>query len=138
MIEAVKLWNEPNNISHWDFEVDPGWRVYADLVKTASAAVHGENPGLTRVLGGISPIDAGFIKTLGGEAVQCSHPVPPRQQRVGQERSDESGATSDQDVDSHASVFSSNRRPVGPAVGFGISPAVTRFLLREPLQPFGE
>jgi hypothetical protein len=64
MIEAVKLWNEPNNISHWDFEVDPGWRVYADLVKTASEAVRGENPRLTRVLGGISPIDPGFIRTL--------------------------------------------------------------------------
>jgi beta-xylosidase len=64
MIEAIKLWNEPNNISHWDFEVDPGWRVYAELVKTASTAVRGENPRLTRVLGGISPIDPGFIRTL--------------------------------------------------------------------------
>ncbi|HET9464017.1 MAG TPA: hypothetical protein VFO71_00665, partial [Gemmatimonadales bacterium] len=65
MIEAVKLWNEPNNISHWDFEADPGWRVYADLVKTASDAIQKENPRLTRVLGGISPIDPGFIRTLG-------------------------------------------------------------------------
>ena len=24
MIEAVMLWNEPNNKSHWDFELDPG------------------------------------------------------------------------------------------------------------------
>src|SRR5215213_2329564 len=24
MIEAVMLWNEPNNLSHWDFEIDPG------------------------------------------------------------------------------------------------------------------
>jgi beta-xylosidase len=64
MIEAIKLWNEPNNISHWDFEVDPGWRVFADLVKTASQAVAGEHPRLTRVLGGISPIDPGVIGTL--------------------------------------------------------------------------
>ena len=25
MIEAVMLWNEPNNKSHWDFELDPDW-----------------------------------------------------------------------------------------------------------------
>ena len=24
VIEAVMLWNEPNNLSHWDFEIDPG------------------------------------------------------------------------------------------------------------------
>ena len=61
MIEAVKLWNEPNNKSHWDFETDAGWQVYADLVKAASQAIATERPGLTRVLGGISPIDAGFM-----------------------------------------------------------------------------
>jgi beta-xylosidase len=61
VIEAVKLWNEPNNKSHWDFETDAGWQVYADLVKAASQAIATERPGLTRVLGGISPIDAGFM-----------------------------------------------------------------------------
>src|SRR3954462_9860202 len=68
MIEAVKLWNEPNNMSHWDFEIDAGWRVYADMVKAAATAVRAENPTLTRVLGGISPIDANFISTLGRRA----------------------------------------------------------------------
>lgn len=24
MIEAAKIWNEPNNKSHWDLELDPG------------------------------------------------------------------------------------------------------------------
>ena len=65
MIEAVKLWNEPNNMSHWDFELDTGWQVYADMVKAASQAVASENPRVTKVLGGISPIDANFIATLG-------------------------------------------------------------------------
>ena len=23
MVEAVMLWNEPNNLSHWDFNLDP-------------------------------------------------------------------------------------------------------------------
>jgi beta-xylosidase len=64
VIEAVKLWNEPNNKSHWDFETDAGWQVYADLVKAASQAIAAERPGLTRVLGGISPIDANFMTLM--------------------------------------------------------------------------
>ncbi len=64
MIEAVMLWNEPNNLSHWDFEIDPDWSIYADMVKLASTAIHAENPKLTRVLGGISPIDPAFIARM--------------------------------------------------------------------------
>jgi len=64
VIEAVKLWNEPNNKSHWDFETDVGWSVYADMVKVASDAIAAERPGLTRVLGGISPIDANFMTLM--------------------------------------------------------------------------
>jgi beta-xylosidase len=61
MVEAIMLWNEPNNLSHWDFEVDRDWSVYARMVKLAAAAIHAENPKLTKVLGGISPIDPAFI-----------------------------------------------------------------------------
>ncbi len=64
MIEAVKFWNEPNNKSHWDFEVDPEWKIYSDMVKTAAQAVKAEKPQLKRVLGGISPIDSFFIERL--------------------------------------------------------------------------
>ncbi|HWR53891.1 MAG TPA: glycosyl hydrolase [Bryobacteraceae bacterium] len=64
MVEAVMLWNEPNNLSHWDFEVDQGWRSFAEMVKLAGQAVKAEAPHLTRVLGGISPIDPDFIKNL--------------------------------------------------------------------------
>jgi beta-xylosidase len=66
VIEAVMLWNEPNNLSHWDFEIDPEWRRFAAMVKLAGAAVRAERPGLTRVLGGTSPIDAGFFRLLSG------------------------------------------------------------------------
>ena len=58
------FWNEPNNMSHWDFEIDPEWRIYAEMVAAAADAVKTEKPELTRVLGGISPIDPGFIKRL--------------------------------------------------------------------------
>ncbi|MGH9583449.1 MAG: beta-xylosidase [Bryobacteraceae bacterium] len=61
MIEAVMLWNEPNNLSHWDFEIDSDWSVYAEMVKLAASAVQAENARLTRVLGGISPIDPNFV-----------------------------------------------------------------------------
>lgn len=69
MIEAVMLWNEPNNKSHWDFEIDPDWRIYGAMVKLAADAVKAENPRLTRVLGGISPIDAGFMDNLKEQGV---------------------------------------------------------------------
>lgn len=64
MIEAVKFWNEPNNKSHWDPELDPGWQIYSSMIKLAAQAVKAENPKVLRVLGGISPIDPFFIQTL--------------------------------------------------------------------------
>lgn len=64
MIEALKLWNEPNNLSHWDFQLDPEWRQYAEMVRQASATIRALAPNLTLVLGGISPIDPDFIRLL--------------------------------------------------------------------------
>ena len=69
MIEAVMLWNEPNNKSHWDFEIDPGWQIFARMVHAARAAIAAERPALPRVLGGISPIDAGFIGNMAAQGV---------------------------------------------------------------------
>jgi beta-xylosidase len=69
MIEAAMFWNEPNNKSHWDFEIDPDWRLYADMVKLAANAVAAEAPGLTRVLGGMSPIDPQFVLNMGRKGV---------------------------------------------------------------------
>jgi beta-xylosidase len=69
MIEAVMLWNEPNNKSHWDFEIDPAWALYGSMVKLAGAAIRAEAPALPRVLGGMSPIDPSFITSLAGQGV---------------------------------------------------------------------
>ena len=72
MVEAVKLWKEPNNKSHWDVEMDSDWRIFARTVQSASQAIAAERPRLTRVLGGISPIDPGFITRMGVLGVlQC-------------------------------------------------------------------
>ena len=64
MLEAAMIWNEPNNKSHWDFENDPEWQVFARMAKLAGQAIAAEAPGLPRVLGGISPIDPSFIQLM--------------------------------------------------------------------------
>ncbi len=69
MIEAAMIWNEPNNKSHWDLEADPDWRIFATTARLAGEAIASESPGLTRVLGGISPIDPHFIDSLTGQGV---------------------------------------------------------------------
>jgi beta-xylosidase len=69
MVEAVMLWNEPNNLSHWDFKLDPDWKRFAEMVIAASQAIRRENPELPVVLGGISPIDPHFIELLGSYGV---------------------------------------------------------------------
>lgn len=65
MVEAVMLWNEPNNLSHWDFKADPEWKIFAGMVKAAGRAIRRACPGLPLVLGGISPIDPHFIELMG-------------------------------------------------------------------------
>src|SRR4029079_13540577 len=69
MIEAAMIWNEPNNKSHWDPEIDPGWSKFAEMAILAGKAIGSVAPGLPRVLGGISPIDPSFIQNLAGRGV---------------------------------------------------------------------
>jgi beta-xylosidase len=69
MIEAAMIWNEPNNKSHWDPEVDPGWERFARLATLAGAAIRSAHSTLPRVLGGISPIDPGFICNMQARGV---------------------------------------------------------------------
>jgi len=69
MIEAAMIWNEPNNKSHWDPELDPDWSRFARMGRLAGEAIAAEAPGLTRVLGGISPIDANFVSNMTGQGL---------------------------------------------------------------------
>jgi beta-xylosidase len=69
MIEAIKFWNEPNNLSHWDFQMDPGWTEFAHMTRLGAAAVRALAPDLTLVLGGMSPIDPDFLRLLGDQGV---------------------------------------------------------------------
>jgi beta-xylosidase len=69
MVEAVMLWNEPNNLSHWDFKIDRDWKMFADMAILAAQEVRRVNPALRIVLGGISPIDPNFVQLMGSHGV---------------------------------------------------------------------
>lgn len=66
MIEAAMIWNEPNNKSHWNPELDPDWAIYADTVIRAGRSIAAINPEVTRVLGGMSPIDPAWLEKMRG------------------------------------------------------------------------
>jgi beta-xylosidase len=69
MVEAVMLWNEPNNLSHWDFKIDSEWKMFANMAIAGACAVRQVNPELKIVLGGISPIDPNFVRLMGSHGV---------------------------------------------------------------------
>lgn len=69
MIEAIKIWNEPNNLSHWDFQMDPEWKEFSLLTVMAARVIRELAPDLRIVLGGISPIDPVFISLLREQGV---------------------------------------------------------------------
>jgi beta-xylosidase len=69
MVEAVMLWNEPNNLSHWDFKADPEWKRFAEMTIAGARAARRANPELPIVLGGISPIDPNFMQLMGSHGV---------------------------------------------------------------------
>ena len=57
MVEAVMLWNEPNNLSHWDFHLDPDWKIFAHMTIAAAREIRKVNP------------QARFIPNAGGGAL---------------------------------------------------------------------
>ena len=66
MIEAIKIWNEPNNKSHWDPDFDPDFSRFATMARLVGETIGYVRPGLTRVMGGMSPIDPNFVRLLDG------------------------------------------------------------------------
>lgn len=69
MVEAVVLWNEPNNLSHWNFHLDPGWSRFSDMVKQAANSIRSVNPQLPVVLGGVSSCDSDFLRLMSSHGV---------------------------------------------------------------------
>lgn len=64
MVEGIVLWNEPNNLSHWNFHLDPEWDLFADMISQASGAIRNINPDLAIVLGGVSSCDCDFLRLM--------------------------------------------------------------------------
>jgi len=64
VIQAVMLWNEPNNLSHWDRTLDPDWSAFAEMIRLAGERLDRVAPELTRVLGGVSPVDPAFVQNV--------------------------------------------------------------------------
>lgn len=58
----VELWNEPNNLSEWDWILDQGWFVFADMVRRAAAVAH--DKGMKTALGGMSPVDPEWLHLM--------------------------------------------------------------------------
>lgn len=69
MVEAVVLWNEPNNLSHWNFHLDPGWARYAEMVKLGSETIRRANRQMPIVLGGVSSCDCDFLRNMASRGV---------------------------------------------------------------------
>lgn len=64
MLEALVLWNEPNNLSHWNFHLDPEWKRFSEMIQLASTAIRNVDPNIPVVLGGISACDCDFLRLM--------------------------------------------------------------------------
>ena len=73
MIEAAMIWNEPNNKSHWDPEIDPDWSRFAAMAIAAGKAIRAERPDLPRVLGGIERHGRRVARGSSGEDGRFAH-----------------------------------------------------------------
>jgi CDP-paratose 2-epimerase len=67
LFEHIELWNEPNNLSDWDWRLDPGWSVFCAMI--GDAAHWARHRGKKTVLGGMCPIDAHWLSILGERGV---------------------------------------------------------------------
>lgn len=69
MIDAIVLWNEPNNLSHWNRDLDPNWERFSKMIRLTGERLGKVAPGVPRVLGGISPVDPWFVANMFGQGV---------------------------------------------------------------------
>jgi CDP-paratose 2-epimerase len=65
--DYVELWNEPNNKSGYDYTLDESWEIFSRMIIMAAGI--SRSKGKKTVLGGISPIDPGWIKKMGERKV---------------------------------------------------------------------
>lgn len=60
--EWVELWNEPNNISEYDYTLDEQWHIFTEMITLAAHWM--KQLGKKTVLGGMSPIDPNWLTLL--------------------------------------------------------------------------
>ena len=63
----IELWNEPNNLSDWDWRVDTDWSLFASMV--ADGANWMRHRGKRTVLAGMSPADPQWLQVMGEHGV---------------------------------------------------------------------
>jgi CDP-paratose 2-epimerase len=96
----IELWNRPNSQSEWDSHVDPGWRIFTEMI--GGAAYWARTRGKRTVLPGTWPVESGWLDLMRERGVleyidavslhgfPGTHEFPWRgwQQEVGDIRSD--------------------------------------------------
>lgn len=65
--EWVELWNEPNNVSEWDWTLDPEWWVFSEMI--GGAAYWAQQRGKKTLLAGMSPVDPNWLRLMGDRGV---------------------------------------------------------------------
>ncbi len=61
--EWLELWNEPNNLSDWDWRLDPSWLNFCEMI--GAAAYWAQHRGKKTVLGGMAPVDLNWLNMVG-------------------------------------------------------------------------
>lgn len=65
--QMVELWNEPNNLSEYDWTLDPGWRIFCEMI--GGAAYWAKQRGKKTLLGGMAPADPNWLSIIGCHGV---------------------------------------------------------------------
>jgi len=60
--EWIELWNEPNNLSDWDWRLDPGWNRFSEMI--GAAAFWARQRGKRTVLAGMAPCDPNWLALM--------------------------------------------------------------------------
>ncbi|MCB8821959.1 NAD-dependent epimerase/dehydratase family protein [Microvirga rosea] len=66
-VDAVKLWNEPNNLLDWDWRVDPDWHLFCEMI--GAAGYWAQERGFRTILGGPCPFDTNWLRLMGERGV---------------------------------------------------------------------
>jgi CDP-paratose 2-epimerase len=66
-LDAVELWNEPNNLLDWDWRLDTDWQLFCEMI--GAAGYWAQERGFRTVLGGPCPFDAHWLRLLGERGV---------------------------------------------------------------------